>query len=508
MVMALGFIDWIFIIFMLIFLIGYWIFQNSPKNQQLWLFIGCVFFCGFGNLISLFFIFVYITINYLGGMFLAKLILKKKKIFLIFLIIINLSFLGVFKYFNFIESIMHYIFPSILQNSTATRIYGDVIIPIGYSFFILQGISYCADIFLERTKVCRNFISFAIYLIYFPKMLSGPLERSETFLSQLRLKKKISSIKLGKSFQLILVGYFKKMVCSNIIINQISNISENPSLFNPTIIFLTTILFPLYLYADFSGYTDIARGISLLLGINLTINFKQPYLSTNIQAIWRKWHISLTQWFRDYVYIPLKGNRKSSGRTMINITIVMILSGIWHGIGINYILWGGINSLYLIVYRIIKGRIRPAEEEIKNLNMITKIKVSPLEIIPTTNSKLKYVNFVKNLGGFLITQSFWAVSLIFFQTSTIKKALYMLRSLFFIDLSTQLDLMGLFMIKTFIFFGFILCFLDVLNYLFRSDAAILKLPWIFQGIIYFILLLSLILLQTPEFQGLFLYEGF
>ncbi|WP_371806871.1 MBOAT family protein [Candidatus Lokiarchaeum ossiferum] len=274
-----------------------------------------------------------------------------KKIILSISVISNLILLIFFKYFNFITS-------SISFFSSKFGIYIDPIFLnilqiTGISFFTFSAISYVVDIYHKVLDPQKNLLLFINYFCYFGKIISGPIEKPEAFFYELTKKKSMNWEKFSKSIQLILFGFFKKILIANRISSHsiFKSFYENPQGNGTLISTIVPILYTIQIYADFSGYTDIVRGVSLLFDINLSINFLEPYLATNIQKFWRRWHISLSTWFRDYLYIPLGGNRKGVKRTYINLMITMLLCGIWHGAGINFIIWGILHGVALMLHK-------------------------------------------------------------------------------------------------------------------------------------------------------------
>ena len=274
-----------------------------------------------------------------------------KNIWLFSSFIINFSILGFFKYFNFfIESLLD-ISRVLNIESNLNSLY--IILPIGISFYTFQSFSYVVDVKNNKLDPERDIVVFACYVAFFPQLIAGPIERSKNILHQFRKVRVVNSYQISLGISLIVLGLIKKIVFSDrlsVVVEQIFDpgISGlNYMTFNSASLFLGALAFSFQIYLDFSAYTDIARGIGKILGINLIQNFNHPYSANSFKDFWRRWHISLSTWFRDYVFIPLGGSRRSFSRTQINILIVFAISGLWHGASYNFILWGILHGIML-----------------------------------------------------------------------------------------------------------------------------------------------------------------
>ena len=265
--------------------------------------------------------------------------------------IINFSILGFFKYFNFFIEALLDVSRVLNIESNLNSLY--IILPIGISFYTFQSFSYVVDVKNKKLEPERDLIVFACYVAFFPQLIAGPIERSKNILHQFRKVRVLNSYQISSGFSLIVLGLIKKIVFSDrlaVIVDQIfdSGISGLDYMtFNSASLFLGALAFSFQIYLDFSAYTDIARGLGKILGINLIQNFNHPYRASSFKDFWRRWHISLSTWFRDYVFIPLGGSRRSFSRTQINILIVFTISGLWHGANYNFILWGILHGIML-----------------------------------------------------------------------------------------------------------------------------------------------------------------
>lgn len=284
----------------------------------------------------------------------------KRKLFLFISLFVNLSVLFIFKYYNFfIESFQNILTP--LGFNTQPL---DIILPIGISFYIFKSIGYTVDVYLRRIKSCRNVLDYALFVGFFPNLLAGPIERASSFLPQLEKSPGITKENLMLGMRLFIIGLFKKVFLADRFGMFVSYFFNNAEVFASSTAWLAVIAYSLQIYLDFSGYSDMSIGLAKMMGYDLQINFNFPYLSTNITEFWRRWHISLSSWIRDYLYIPLGGNRKGRVRTYINLMTAMLLCGLWHGAAWTFIFWGGLHGLFLTCHRLVKNGWNLSEDSI------------------------------------------------------------------------------------------------------------------------------------------------
>lgn len=272
---------------------------------------------------------------------------KKEKIFLAVSICANLGLLGVFKYFNFFIGSMESIFQGLGWQQEFPSL--SIVLPVGISFYTFQTMSYTIDVYRKELKATDHFFDFALFVSYFPQLVAGPIERASQLLPKILAPRKLSFQQSSRGLYLILFGLFKKIAIADSVAKSVNAVYETTGTVSSLDIIVATILFALQIYCDFSGYSDIARGVSKLFGIELMYNFNLPYFSRNPSEFWRRWHISLSSWLKDYLYIPLGGNRR--GNVYRNLMITMILGGLWHGAGWNFILWGFYQGALLCIYR-------------------------------------------------------------------------------------------------------------------------------------------------------------
>jgi D-alanyl-lipoteichoic acid acyltransferase DltB (MBOAT superfamily) len=284
-----------------------------------------------------------------------------RRLLLTLSLVINLSLLAYFKYlFFFVESfnnLFHFnIVPVDYLAEFSNRVFhtgfdiSDITLPVGISFFTFQTLSYSIDVYRRKIEPVKNIIDFGFYVSFFPQLIAGPIVRASQFIPQLSRRYHISERQVWKAILLILGGLFKKMVISDYLsVNIIDRVFESPGIYSGVEILTSVYGYALQIYCDFSGYTDIAIGLALLLGFKLPKNFNSPYKAGSLVDFWRRWHMSLSFWLRDYLYIPLGGNRKGTFRTGLNLLITMFLGGLWHGANLRFVIWGTLHGLGLIV---------------------------------------------------------------------------------------------------------------------------------------------------------------
>lgn len=292
----------------------------------------------------------------------AQQTIKSKRIFLLIIsLILNLGSLSYFKYTNFLFSSFYELINKPFDPFA-------IFLPVGISFFTFRSLSYTIDVYRGKIEPLNRWSDYTFYLTFFPQMLAGPIVRAVDFIPQIGKTPHLSKADLGKAVFLICAGLFKKAVISDYIsLNFVDRIFDNPSLYTGLENLLGVYGYTLQIYCDFSGYSDMAIGITLLMGYKVGINFDSPYQSSSITEFWRRWHISLSTWLREYLYIPLGGNRKGRFRTYVNLVITMLLGGLWHGAAMRFILWGGLHGLMLAIEKFFKSLIRIPENKFTRL---------------------------------------------------------------------------------------------------------------------------------------------
>ncbi len=321
------------------------------KVKNLWLFAVSIFFYGFGEPVYVFLMLFSITVNYVTGLILDKLRENKKakKTVLIINIVINLGMLAVFKYTGFAVDILKNI-PAL-----SSLVAPEIVLPIGISFYTFQTMSYIIDLYWGNCNVQKNYIIFGTYVTLFPQLIAGPIVRYVDVEQQLNERKESFEL-FAKGVKLFVLGLAKKVLIANqmgLLWAAIKGDNESGILGS----WVGIIAFSLQIYFDFSGYSDMARGLGNFFGFEFMQNFNYPYVSKSITEFWRRWHISLSSWFAEYVYIPLGGNRKGKFRQVLNLMIVWLLTGLWHGASWNFVLWGIYFGVLLIIEKFLLAKL-------------------------------------------------------------------------------------------------------------------------------------------------------
>ncbi|WP_298393326.1 MBOAT family protein [Flavobacterium sp.] len=337
-----------FAIFLPIVFIMYWFVGHKSKiNQNYILILASYYFYSCWDWRFLFLLVFSTLLDYVSAMKIEQSKTQsERKIWLWLCISINLGFLGIFKYYNFFATS----FAELLQGFglSASPILLKLILPVGISFYTFHGLSYIIDIYYNRIKSEKNFVDYSLFVSYFPLLVAGPIERATHLLPQIKRRRKFNFEKAKEGVYQIIWGLVKKVVIADSCAIYANEIFDNYSTMNSLSLILGAIYFSFQIYGDFSGYSDIALGTSKLFGVDLLKNFNYPYFSRDIAEFWRRWHISLSSWFRDYLYIPLGGSKGNKLFQVRNTFIIFLVSGFWHGANWTFIIWGLINALYFL----------------------------------------------------------------------------------------------------------------------------------------------------------------
>ena len=397
-----------FVIFFIIVFTIYYKSYNKLKIQNTLLLVSSYVFYGWWDLKFLSLIIISSISDYIIGRAIDESDNKKyRKKLLILSLFINLGILGFFKYYNFFsQSFTDFI--SLFGFKTNPFLL-NIILPVGISFYTFQTMSYTIDIYKNRMKSNKNLLEFMTFVSFFPQLVAGPIERASHLLPQFSKKRKFDLYEFKEGAKQSLWGLFKKIVIADNCAFYANQIFENSDTYPGSVLFIGAILFAFQIYGDFSGYSDIAIGISRIMGIDLMQNFKSPYLAENIQDFWRRWHISLSTWFRDYVYIPLGGNKvDSSFRRSLNIIITFVVSGFWHGANWTFIIWGALHSLFYFIQTIYSKNLKTTKllpeglEKAFNI-FITFVAVAFAWIFFRANSFTHAINYISEILSSTIT---------------------------------------------------------------------------------------------------------
>lgn len=346
-----------FALFLPIVFGAYWLFPH--KFRWIILLVSSCYFYMNWNAKYIVLIMITTFISYVNALLIEQ-FREKKKVFLIISTSASLGILFFFKYFNFLSGTVIEILKPF--SSAVHPVTLKVILPIGISFYTFQTVSYTADVYKGSVKAEKHFGKYAAFITFFPQLVAGPIERTNNLLPQIHEKHTFQYAQAVYGMRLMAWGFFKKIVIADNLAAYVDLIYGNVYTYKGFSLVIASIFFAFQIYCDFSGYSDIAVGVAKLFGIDLMMNFNSPYFSSSIKEFWSRWHISLSTWFRDYVYIPLGGNRKGRCRTRINLMITFLTSGLWHGANWTFVLWGGVHGIVQIL-----ENLRGAEKQEKSL---------------------------------------------------------------------------------------------------------------------------------------------
>lgn len=392
------------IFFPIVFLIYWFLFSKSSKSQNIFILISSLVFYGIWDIkFLLLLLFTAFTTYYFGyAINKNNSYPSKRKLLLWLSIILNLGILFYFKYFNFFVDSFYDLLSSLnihVNNNSTLKI----LLPVGISFYTFTALSYTIDIYLKKRGPINDIFAYLAYVTFFPSILSGPISRSTQQLPQFLQKREFDYNTAISASKAILWGTFIKLCIADNIGIYVDTVYSSIEQHNGTTFYLTAVLYSIQIYADFAGYSLMAIGSGELLGIKLQTNFIRPYFSKTVTEFWRKWHISLTTWFRDYIYFPLGGNRVSKVRWILNTMIVFTVSGLWHGAAYTFIIWGAMHGACMVIERIIYG------DKIKNIN-----------------DKFTLSNILRIIVTFNIVTFAW----IFFRVNSLSDVMYIIQAIF------------------------------------------------------------------------------
>jgi alginate O-acetyltransferase complex protein AlgI len=438
-----------FAIFLPVVLLLYWFAtKRSLRLQNVLLLVASYYFYACWDYRFLFLLIFSTLLDYVSAIKISQALTLSGKRFWFWLAIgINLSFLGVFKYFNFFST-------SFRDSLSFLGIHADnvtleIILPIGISFYTFHGLSYVIDIYKERIKPERNLIDYSLFVSFFPLLVAGPIERATHLLPQIKAQRNFDYNNAVSGLRQILWGFFKKVVIADNCAEYANLVFNNSSDYSGSTLVLGALFFAFQIYCDFSGYSDIAIGTARLFGIDLLRNFAYPYFSRDIAEFWRRWHISLSTWFRDYVYIPLGGNKGTPWVNIRNIFVIFLVSGFWHGANWTFIFWGFLNALYFLPLLLLK-RNR------ENLAI-----AAPDSHLPS----------LRELRGIIFTFALTVLAWIFFRAENLTHAFSMISEIFSRSLLTvpyfpRISTIGSLLI--------LICFLIIVEWIGRREQFALE----------------------------------
>lgn len=475
-----------FLLFLPIVFILYWyVNKKSLQFQNCLLLLASYYFYACWDWRFLFLLMFSTGLDYYTGLKISSVPNKRAKQFWFWLsIIINLGFLAIFKYYNFFAS----------SFSDALALLGfkasfwtlKVILPVGISFYTFHGLSYVIDVYKNRILPEKNIVTYSLFVSFFPLLVAGPIERATHLLPQIKIKRKFNYYNAVDGLRQILWGLFKKIVIADQCAKFANIIFNNADNYSGSTLFVGAIFFTFQIYGDFSGYSDIAIGTARLFGIELLRNFAYPYFSRDIAEFWRRWHISLSSWFRDYLYIPLGGSSGTMWKKIRNTFIVFIVSGFWHGANWTFIIWGLLNALY-IMPSIIFGTNR------HNIDIVAQGKKIPS---------------LKDILSMAITFFLTVIAWIFFRSENIAHALSFIRKIFSESIFSIPDFQEDLLVRPTLLFTLLFMITEWFG---REDKyaiekAFLNSHWSVRYLFYFLIISSLFIFSGEEQQ--FIYFQF
>jgi len=469
--------------FVFFFIIVTSLYFALPYNRR-WLLLllsSCYFYMAFVPIYILILGFT-IVIDYFAGRYIENADGKRRKLFLIFSLVANIGVLAIFKYYNFLNHNFSFLMHGFgLSNPIP---YLSILLPIGLSFHTFQAMSYNIEVYRGRQKAEKHFGIYSLYVMFYPQLVAGPIERPQNLLHQFREKYDFEYERVVDGLKLMLWGLFKKLVIADRLAIYINVVYNNAAEHNGKTLILATIFFAFQIYCDFSGYSDIAIGAAKVMGFKLMTNFNRPFLARNISEFWKRWHISLATWFKDYLYISLGGNRVSIPRLYFNLFLVFLISGLWHGANWTYIIWGALNGFYLI-FAIISQRIR------NKINRLTGI-----EKLPRLNHLLQI----------LVTFTLSCFAFIFFRANDVNDAFIIIKKISTFGGSIYVENIS---IMIYSFLGiFILLFVEFKMEFYKGEFSFFtNNSWVVRNLSYALIIILIMLFGVFD-GGQFIYFQF
>ena len=365
------------------------------RGQNIMLLVASYVFYGAWDWRFLSLILLSTFVDYFIGLALVNSEGKRRRLYLLISVFTNLGLLATFKYFGFFSDSLRVLLSWIGFDAGWTTIH--IVLPVGISFYTFQTMSYTIDIYREKIQPTSRFLDFALFVAFFPQLVAGPIERASNLLPQIANPRTLTFEQTTRGFYLILFGLFKKVAIADGVANSVNAVYGSTGTLSGIDIILACYLFTIQIYCDFSGYSDIARGLAKIMGIELMTNFRTPYFAINPSEVWRRWHISLSSWLRDYLYISLGGNRNGEFKTYRNLMITMALGGLWHGNSWNFALWGVFHGSWLSLHR-----------------MLTSNSGAGLSVNPS-------ISLIKNIIKMFLCWHAWCYSLVLFRAVSLEQ---------------------------------------------------------------------------------------
>lgn len=389
--------------FLLFFIIVTSLYFALPHNRR-WLLLlisSCYFYMAF---VPIYIIILggTIVIDYFAGIFIEKSEGKRRKLFLVASLVANIGVLAVFKYYNFINENLSFLLHGFGASNPIP--YLSILLPVGLSFHTFQAMSYTIEVYRGHQKAERHFGIYSLYVMFYPQLVAGPIERPQNMLHQFREKYDFDYDRVMSGLRLMAWGLFKKVVIADRLAIAVDTVFNNPEQHNSLSLIIATVFFTFQIFCDFSGYSDMALGAARIMGFKLMTNFDKPYQSKSVHEFWKRWHISLSTWFKDYLYITLGGNRVTVPRWYLNLFIVFLVSGLWHGANWTFVIWGALHGFYL-VFGLITQKYRD------RFNQVLRIDKAPI---------------ISTISTFVLVAFAW----IFFRANSVDSAFYIVKHMF------------------------------------------------------------------------------
>jgi len=467
-----------FFYFFTLVLILNWFLKRWPLIWRLFLLFSSYYFYSVWDNHFLLILIIISIFNFFIGLAIEKNILSGKKFFFTVSIVFNILVLAIFKYYDFFRISAETILEKFGLMVTLPLL--EIILPIGLSFYIFRLISYDADVYFGKMKPTFSLLDFLIYVAFFPQLLAGPIARADDFLPQLKDGGAKNIDNFHENITLITLGLFKKLVISSyLVLNLTDDVFAVPGNHSPLIILLAIFAYALVIYFDFSGYSDMAIGFAGLLGFKSPINFNSPYLAKNLIDFWRRWHISFSSWLRDYVYIPLGGNRKGNSRKYLNLMATMLIAGLWHGAALHFVFWGFLYGIGAVATHFFRDRKKADFNLKKNNGLIDKF------------------------FTWFLTFVFVSFAWIFFRSASISSAFLLLRSLFNFKKTTESLRVY---VLVFMALGFLLLFFEkkIIEYFSKFQEKIPFAAWL----LFIIAIIIVVFKLSTETLPPFIYFSF
>lgn len=360
-----------FLLFFFVVCIVYYILQGN-KARNLFLLVASYYFYMNWEPIYAVLILLSTIITYVCGLLVEKSNDKHRTIYLVVSLLLNLGILFIFKYYDFINSSVTFLLSQWGLKWDVPNLH--LLLPVGISFYTFQAIGYSIDVYRGTIPAERNFFTYALFVSFFPQLVAGPIERAKNLLPQFHTEHSLKYNNVSEGVKQMIWGFFMKLCIADIISEYVDAVYNNIVNHGGLSIILATLFFTIQIYCDFSGYSNIAIGAARVMGFKLMDNFRQPYLSHSLKEFWKRWHISLSTWFMDYVYIPLGGNRVKYSRHLLNLFITFLVSGIWHGANWTFLIWGAIHGIFISIENVWNRFIKlppPQQQSMKPINTIT-----------------------------------------------------------------------------------------------------------------------------------------